>query len=103
MNPRDMIGTRLVEEHEKVNIWELVLEPGQRSELHEHKHDYVIVQVAGDVVAVEPDPTTKSIYKTYTSEPVIPGRCLFVAKGGVETAVNVGKQKYIEMIIELKE
>ena len=34
---------------------------------------------------------------------MIPGAVVHVGKGGVERARNVGKQPYLEMIVELKE
>ena len=48
-------------------------------------------------------PTTKSIYKDYTEGDVVPGRVFFTEKGGVETAYNVGKEPFYEIVIELKE
>jgi len=54
-------------------------------------------------MAVEPHPTTKSIYKDYTEGDVVPGKVFFTEKGGVETAYNVGKEPFYEIVIELKE
>lgn len=34
LSPREMIGTRLLMENDKVRIWELALAPGERSTLH---------------------------------------------------------------------
>jgi len=61
LSPREMIGTKLLMENDRVRIWELALAPGERSTLHEHDNDYIVVQVYGDKVAVEPHPDTKSI------------------------------------------
>ena len=36
------VGTRLVWENERVRIWEMVLEPGERSAVHEHTLDYLL-------------------------------------------------------------
>jgi hypothetical protein len=98
-----MVGTKVLFENEKIRIWEMALQPGERTTMHEHKFDYVVVQVAGDRIAVDPHPDTKSVYKTYQEEDVIPGFNLFVEKGGIEVALNPGKKPYLEIIVELKE
>jgi hypothetical protein len=103
MNPRDMVGTKLLFENAKVKIWELRLQPGERTPMHQHELDYVVVQVHGDRVAVDPDPNTKSVYKTYQEEQVQSGFNLFVEKGGIEVALNPGKEEYLEILVELKE
>ena len=103
MEKRDMVATRLLFENDKVNIWEMRLEPGERGELHEHKYDHVLVQISGDRMAVEPDPSTKSVFKEYVEADVSPGKHFFIEKGGVETAYNVGKEPFYEIVIELKE
>jgi hypothetical protein len=100
---RNMVATRLLMENDKVKIWEMRLQPGERGELHSHKYDHVLVQISGDRMAVEPDPSTKSVYKDYVEAPVEPGKIFFIEKGGVETAYNVGKEPFYEIVIELKE
>ena len=97
------IASRLLFENEKVKIWELKLAPGGRSALHKHDYDNILIQIAGDRVAVEPDPATKGEYDEYFEAEIIPGNVIYVGKGGIETAVNVGKQPYHEIIVELKE
>jgi predicted metal-dependent enzyme (double-stranded beta helix superfamily) len=102
-NPREMVGTKLLFENDKVKIWELRLQPGERTPMHQHDLDYVVVQVHGDRVAVDPHPDTKSVYKKYQEEPVQPGFNLFVEKGGIEVALNPGKQEYLEILVEVNE
>ena len=53
MNERKLgeVGSRLLLENERVRVWELRLEPGEESDLHEHRLDYVLIQVAGDRIA----------------------------------------------------
>ena len=46
-NPSRSIGTRVLEETERVKVWELKLEPGESSEWHAHQNDYVFVVVEG--------------------------------------------------------
>ena len=54
-------------------------------------------------MAVEPEPDTESIYKEYEEADVFPGNYFFVEKGGIEAAVNVGKEEFHEIVIELKD
>ena len=76
------VGSRVLFENERVRVWEMKLAPGERSDLHRHDLDYLLVFLAGDV-------------------PV--GRTVFVERGGVETAVNAGREHYREILIELKD
>jgi predicted metal-dependent enzyme (double-stranded beta helix superfamily) len=97
------VGTRLVWENERVRIWEMVLEPGQRSAVHEHTLDYLLVPLAGDRIGVEVEPDTAGEYRESGDFPVPVGRPTFIARGGIETAVNTGAQTYREVLIELKD
>ena len=47
--------------------------------------------------------TTGSGREDYLEAEVIPGMTVFVRRGGVETARNVGTEPYREIIIELKD
>ena len=69
------IGDRVLYEDEHVRIWEMVLEPGQRSPLHHHENDYVVVVVEGDHVTVEPaEASEERSGDGYGSVEVTPGR-----------------------------
>jgi len=103
MEERNKVATKLLFENDRVKIWEMRLEPGQRGALHRHEYDHVLVQISGDRMAVEPDPSTRSIYREYVEAPVEPGKFFFIEKGGVETAYNVGKEPFHEIVIELKD
>jgi hypothetical protein len=97
------VGTKIVYEDERVRVWVLKLEPGERSPVHRHDVDHLLIQVHGDRIAVEPEPDTQSPYKEYFAADVIPGIVTFVPAGGIETAVNCGDQPYREVIVELKQ
>jgi len=97
------VGTRLVWENERVRIWEMVLEPGQRSAVHEHTLDYLLVPLAGDRIGVEVEPDTAGEYRESGDFPVPIGRPTFIARGGIETAVNTGTETYREVLVELKD
>lgn len=95
------VGSKVVFENDRVRVWELTLEPGADSPVHEHEHDHLLIQVAGDRVAVVPEPDTQSRFKDYLEAEVRPGQVAFVRKGGIETARNVGSAPYKEIIVEL--
>ena len=63
----------------------------------------MLVQISGDRVAVQPEPDTEGPYQDYLEAPVLPGAVVFVSRGGVETARNVGADPYHEIIVELKD
>jgi hypothetical protein len=43
----DRIGTSVLFENDRVRVWEMPLEPGTSSALHQHHNDYVVIY-AGD-------------------------------------------------------
>ena len=45
------IGTEVVFENDRVRIWNLRLAPGERSAVHRHESDYVLVQISGGRIA----------------------------------------------------
>lgn len=95
------VGGRILLEDEKVRIWELILEPGQASDLHKHEHDYYLVIFEGDEVAgVTPKGSPVDSFVG-----VVPkeGNTVAIPKGGLEWAYNVGKKRYREIIVELKQ
>ena len=96
------VATRLLLENERVRIWELDLAPGARSATHRHDVDYVLVQIEGDRIAAIPEPDTQGTFKTYVEADVVPGRARYIARGGIETAVNTGERRYREILVELK-
>jgi hypothetical protein len=96
------VATRVLLENDQVRIWELELAPGEESDVHEHTLDYILVQIAGDRIAGVPEPDTKGPYPDYVEGDVVPGNVFYVEKGGIETARNVGRQRYREILIELK-
>jgi hypothetical protein len=97
------IATRVVHEDDAVRIWEMRLEPGERSAPHRHSHDYVIVDVAGDRIAVEPVEGSEGEFNQYLEADVRRGQAVFLRKGGVEVAYNVGADTYRTIIVEFKD
>jgi hypothetical protein len=96
------VATRLLFENERVRIWEMDLAPGARSDTHRHDVDYVLVQIEGDRIGAIPEPDTGGAFRDYVEGEVAPGKARYIARGGIETAVNVGRRRYREILIELK-
>lgn len=102
------VGTRMLFENDRVRVWELSLEPGQRSDLHHHESDYVMIQLEGDEVAAEFEADSTDAFggaafpdRTIRG-PVSPGTVVWGSAGGKETAVNVGMSTFKEIVVELK-
>jgi len=95
------VGGRILFEDDRVRIWELILEPGEASDLHRHDHDYYLVIFSGDQVAGVPP--KGSGMEPFVGKVPPQGNTVAVPKGGTEWAVNVGNQTYHEILIELKD
>jgi quercetin dioxygenase-like cupin family protein len=96
-------GGEIVFENERVRVWDIRLGAGERSKLHTHALDYMLIQLEGDKIAVEPHPETKSQYKEFFEAEVVPGATIYMERGGVEWAVNTGRRPWRELCIEFKE
>ena len=100
-DPIGNVGTRVLFEDERLRIWELILEPGEASDLHRHDHDYYLAIFEGDFVAgVVPEGGGMESFVGIVPEE---GNTVGIPKGGVEWAYNVGEKRYRELIIELKD
>ena len=97
------VASRLLFENDRVRIWELDLAAGERSATHRHDLDYVIVQIEGDRIAAMPEPDTRGSFTSYIEGEVAPGKARYVRRGGIETAINVGQRRYLEILVELKD
>jgi predicted metal-dependent enzyme (double-stranded beta helix superfamily) len=97
------IATRVLLENDRVKIWEMDLAPGEDSAIHEHTMDYILVVIDGDRIAGVPEPDSAGLYNEYIEADVHPGDYFYIEKGGIETARNIGKKRYREIAIELKD
>jgi beta-alanine degradation protein BauB len=97
------IGSKVVYEDDTVRVWRLKLAPGEESPIHRHELDHLLVQVSGDRIAVIPEPDTDGPYKEELAADVVPGAVVHVRRGGIERARNVGREPYLEIIVELKD
>jgi hypothetical protein len=99
-DPLGGVGTRVLYEDDDVRVWEMNLEPGEHSDLHRHDHDYILVIDSGDLVAGVPPRDFPM--DCFVGKVPAEGNTVRVPKGGIEWALNVGKQRYHEILIELK-
>jgi mannose-6-phosphate isomerase-like protein (cupin superfamily) len=91
------VATRILFENERVNVWEMLLEPGEASDLHRHGLDYLLYILEGTSIdADRPDGSS-------TSYPVHPGQLVWVPRGGMERAVNRSAVRFRELLMELQE
>jgi hypothetical protein len=97
------VATSVLFENDRVRVWEMRLEPGQSSDVHRHDLDYVLVQIDGDRIKGVFEPESAGEYHGEVEADVVPGQSMFIAKGGVETAVNTGSKPYYEILVELKD
>jgi hypothetical protein len=97
------VATRVIFENDRVRIWEMELPPGGRTAVHRHDMDYILVQLAGDRIRGEFEPDTAGQLSGVVEGDVQPGGVFYVTKGGIETAVNPGRETYREILIELKD
>ena len=97
------VGTKLLFEDDRVRVWQVRLAPGEQGEVHRHELDHLLIQVAGDRIAVVPEPDTEGPYRDYLEADVVPGAVAPVRRGGVESAKNVGAVPYLEVVVELKD
>jgi hypothetical protein len=97
------VGTRIVFEDDRVRVWQVRLAPGEQGDVHRHDLDHLLVQVAGDRIAVVPEPDSEGPFREYLEADVVPGAVVQVRRGGIETARNVGEKDYLEVVIELKD
>jgi len=98
------IATKMLMENDKVRIWEMRLAPGEKSDLHRHEVDYIMIQISGDKMAAEFEPDSGGEWAghNYVEGDISPGNVLFAKAGGIETAINTGQKDFYEIVVELK-
>lgn len=105
--PLGEVGTKKLFENDRVIVWEMRLAPGEREQVHQHEHDYVMIQIEGDRMAADieegSEGTWRALAGTRVEGDVSNGNVLFAEKGGVEAAVNIGEKPFYEIIVELKD
>ena len=93
------IGSEVLLENERVKIWDFALEPGAAFPMHTHVRDHVIVVLEGSRLEVE-----EAEGKRRTVDPAT-GDYFYIPVAGEDThdARNVGRSRYRNLVIELKE
>ena len=92
------VGTSVIMENDRVKIWEMDLAPGAESAEHRHDMDYILVILEGDRICGVATDGREDIDAEVHS-----GLSVYVAKGGTEIARNTGRERYREILIELKD
>src|ERR1700730_1605097 len=99
------IASKLLMENDRVRIWEMRLTPGERSALHRHELDYVMIQISGDRMAADFEPDSGGPWGALgrAEGDIAPGNVIWAAGGGTKTAVNLGDEPFYEIVVELKD
>jgi quercetin dioxygenase-like cupin family protein len=97
-DPRPLgdVANKLLFENELVRVWEMNLAPGERSDRHRHDLPYLLCILEGTRVDAEVEG------RGHVEIPVQPGSVFFVPPGATETAVNNSRDRFREILIELK-
>jgi hypothetical protein len=98
--PLGNVADRILFEDDRVRIWEMKLEPGEASDLHRHDHDYYLVMLQGDLIGGIPPKSVDA--DPYVAKLPPGGVTVPVKKGDTEWAMNVGKETFYEILVELK-
>src|SRR5678815_34825 len=103
------IGSKKIFENEKFALWEMVLEPGERTPVHTHTHDYVFYVLegsTGEVSDKDGNPVGALEMKAGDSYFFqIEGRELVSGDFRIpltHSARNVGKTRFREILVESK-
>ncbi|MEU2613594.1 cupin [Micromonospora sp. NPDC007271] len=90
------VGQEIVYENDKVRVWHIRLEPGERQPLHRHDHPDLVAAVQGTKNVVQTiDGTTID-----ADEPT--GGVVHHDPGAVHMLTNVGDTAYLARLVELK-
>ncbi len=88
------IGTKVLFEDDEVRVWKLDLGAGEATPIHEHKHDYVFVVVAGGPTeTVNSDGTSERSYDRR-------GEAVHHQAPRVHQLRNLGESRYVNVIVE---
>jgi len=98
--PLGPVAGRVVQENDRVRIWEMALAPGEASALHRHDLDYMVILLEGDRIAGIPGPESS---RSARAAEVVPGFVSYLTRGETEWAVNIGREPYRELLVELKD
>ncbi len=92
--PGPNIGTSVMQEHDRVKIWELKLDPGEASEWHAHERNYVFIVIEGGRLLAEYADGTSSVSDSE------PGDVVY-NRPSTHRVTNTGNTRYRNVIVEL--
>lgn len=94
--PLGPIGQRVMYEDERIRVWEVVLEPGQRQPLHRHDNPYLVIAIEGSRNLIENvDGGRREVVEE-------PGGVVSREAGEIHTLTNIGTARYVNRLVELK-
>jgi hypothetical protein len=96
------IATKVLYEDEQIRIWDNRLAPGELLGAHKHELDYTLVDVEGEKIEIDFLPGNEGEFEGHHDFPVSRGKAIFVKRGGVETARNIGDGPVRFILIEYK-
>ena len=103
------IATKKIFENDKIAVWEMVLEPGESTDVHTHPHDYMFYVIEGSTSEIT-DKNGNFLGKLE----MMAGDSMFIRLEGQElvagnlrlpathNARNVGNTRYREILVEIK-
>jgi len=103
------IATKKIFENEKFALWEMVLEPGERTEVHTHSHNYVFYVLEGSTGEVSDKhgnpvgalemKAGESYFFQIQGQELVSGDFRIPL---THSARNVGKTRFREILVESK-
>ena len=102
------VANRKLLENDKVIVWELLLEPGESTGVHQHEHDYIVHVIEGATlratdangeVADVPLNADDTFYFSIEDEIATSGDLQTTATHDAE---NIGPNRYREIMVEMK-
>lgn len=103
------VATTKLLENDKVIVWEMVLEPGESTGVHTHKHSYIIQVIDGSVLQATDgagqNPVDIDFVSGATHWVEARGDELFagdIRVPATHNAKNIGENRYREILVEIK-
>lgn len=104
----DVATTKLFE-NDRVIVWEMLLEPGESTGIHTHKHEYLVHVLEGSTLSTSDEsgtPTGDFEFETGSTnwisiedDEVVLGDLRVPV---THDATNIGKSRYREILVEFK-
>ncbi len=92
------VGTQLIFENARVRVWRMTLEPGEASQLHQHRYDYLFVNVSRAHVALQElgqEPVTRTLDEDFVQYSVVG-----TAGQPPHQLTNVGDSTVCQILVE---